>query len=182
MGKDKKYYTPKIEEFHVGFEFEYKQRIRDGIFANIENRHRYVNTFTKAIFHKSVYLNKKPSLMELLEENYDSPRYIDDVIQYIQDGAIRVKHLDENDIIDLGWGKHEISGLTVYKKEFLFKRCEDHIGIMIINFDYNNLGGQWVLMSNGSESSNLGDFQTMFAGFIKNKSELKRVMKQVGIL
>ena len=51
MENKEKYYTPVIEEFHVGFEYEYKLRVRNGIFAYMDGIHKYYpDSWTKDCF------------------------------------------------------------------------------------------------------------------------------------
>lgn len=80
--------------------------------------------------------------------------------------GLRVKHLDREDIESLGW---EFQGKNSYmfdKKYWLiFEPNNGHISI--------------------EEGDVIGDFQDsefLFQGKLKNKSELKRLMAQLGII
>ncbi len=83
----------------------------------------------------------------------------------------RVKHLDSTDIESLGWKK--ISEDT-YQTD---AKCDRH-GSCIIQLIHR---GSWVLICKGYSETSFSDFETMFAGFIKNKSELFKLVKQLNI-
>ena len=140
-----KYYTPKAEEFHVGFEYERKDEDENWVRSVFPDR--YVTGYDKW---------KITSLVEVV---YD----------YLTDGEnCRVKHLDREDIEELGW-KAETKNGGYYKinKDGVF---------YWLSFElfYEGLGRN--IEINGS-----GDFPS-FDGHIKNKSELKRLMVQLGII
>jgi hypothetical protein len=153
---ESRYYTPSIEEFHVGFEYEcfYKTYSHEwdleGTLSwkklTVEdlNTAKYINDKDyRPIYHVSVFNNGQP----IPEWNKN----------------IRVKYLDKDDIEELGWDDSDgmyslVSGGIKYY--LLIYESQDKIEIRC------------------SESS------VMYGGFyghIKNKSELKRIMKQVGI-
>lgn len=122
-----KYYTPTIDEFHVGFEYEYK------IGENVNWTH-------------DVYDGTKISLKSLF--NFC---------------PIRVKHLDHDDIVSLGWELDK----------------EDSIGP-----EYISIGdeGNWKLQQMFGESWVIMYLHTCrFKGNLRNKSELKRLMRQLNI-
>lgn len=129
-----KYYTPSIEEFHVGFEYEYSG-------------------------------NKgKEWDADSIENLYDFEDLIDD-IRY---GDIRVKYLDKEDIESLGFKFSKCEG------DFRYFTIGKNIELMVgSNYIIENLGAT-VLISN-KENGNT------FEGIIKNISELKRLLKQLGI-
>ncbi len=92
--EENKYYTPSIEEFHVGFEYEafygwgegeyninYKEQWNKKTVTDINK-----SSYERAIYHVSIYNNGKPV------ENWDK--------------EIRVKCLDQEDIESLGWGPY----------------------------------------------------------------------------
>ena len=76
---EKQYYTPKIEHFHVGFRYEH---FEDWDVPNKEKE-----------WHKQVY-GKNGT-------NWEQMDYVDD--STIANGRIRVKSLDNDDIIEAGW-------------------------------------------------------------------------------
>jgi hypothetical protein len=141
-----KYYTPDIEEFHVGFEYEMYDPY-DGSW--------------------------NPSKMTT-KSNLEFYR---DVIE-----DIRVKYLDKEDIESLGWKYIKDSSLNKKRHQYYF---------YLDNFILITLGGSILIKHSKSFSVPWGteihlqaivDFADIrFYGTTKNKSELKRLMKQLGI-
>lgn len=136
---ENKYYTPEIEEFHVGFEYE-----------------RYNKDYE---FNDGWYPCNQPPLLL-------SPRYN---CVSMEEATIRVKYLDREDIESEGWeyvpfihpgemaerwydmfkkGQYEFTGPVVADNNICYIRYKGHI---------------------------------VFKGHIKNKSELKTLLKQLGI-
>lgn len=139
--EDNKYYTPTIEEFHVGFEFEY---------INSEN-----NSWIKSIFDMM-----DADFMEILIDNE----------------TCRVKYLDKEDIESLGW---EEGLLNVSKtNELLVYGIGSYV---ITSFENINHTIDISLTSNFKLVGLQSGLQRIFRGTIKNKSELKKLMKQLGI-
>ena len=144
---ESKYYTPTIEEFHVGFEFEYQ----NGVDKNSED------VWKKTICTKADF------------------RYLDKAT--IKD-LRRVKYLDQEDIESLGFEFIKETGIN--EKLDFFKRKQ---------FKSNNYRIQWFKNGSIMISSNNNDLEDEFKGHpdrlrfegtIKNKSELKRVIKMFG--
>lgn len=140
MKEENKYYTPEIEEFYVGFEFEY-----------------YLNTreWCKEIFgEKGIYDLQAPEITK---------------------SHIRVKYLDRQDIEKLGWkwygGLHFLECGTVKYNGgtdgFRQNGFELHYG-------YDTLTAYVTVGRNKNEKQ-------LFEGKIKNKAELRKLMKQIGI-
>lgn len=134
-----KYYTPEIEEFHIGFEFESK----------------YV-LFNQNLEWKKVVLDNS--------HNWFWQSYDEDAVET----EFRVKYLDREDIESLGWkpieGQENHPMLTLDSNDmryYLFIR--EPFSKIEIRADHPSL--------------NFGNF----LGVIKNKSELKRIMKMIGI-
>lgn len=150
-----KYYVPTIEEFHVGFEYEYKSH--DG-----------------RVYSKDEF-DKMPWLVGIMGIN-DMPYIVRSLIGANSNHSItiRVKHLDEEDILSCGWvenSKWSYKWPTPYDEgdgEYYNKRYY-YVSI--------HKGGE-VIIHNNEEYDNQVDF---FRGIIKNKSELIRVMKMIGI-
>ena len=117
---ENKYYTPGVEEFHVGFEYELQADDELWYWSNV---------------------------------------WQDIILKCIEGGRCRVKHLDREDIESLGF--------TQCKKD------KDW-------FDYE--GEQyWMYLEDGRWSICDEDSTVGFQGTIKNKSELKRLLKQLNI-
>ena len=134
LKEESKYYTPEIEEFHVGFEYEHKN-LPDG-----EDAEWFPHTFNKycdAQVHNSM--------------------------------SRRVKHLDREDIESLGFITYENRPADIARGFRGFNKGDYHIST---NEGSNRIHISKIL----SERS-----ESIFNGTIKNKSELKRLLKQLGI-
>ena len=153
MKEESKYYTPEIEEFHVGFEYESLQDPR---------------------------LPEKDSSWEqnTIDDEWDLKTFIG---YYCGDHIeVRVKHLDREDIESLGFEDYKHSSCDWYKLE---KRVEDNFSsygywnCFRLLHSYTDEGIKIIAY----EHSFNGDENVLFAGKVKNKSELKRILKQIGI-
>jgi hypothetical protein len=136
---ENKYYTPEIEEFHVGFECEYSDKdntwvshvVKEGEGLRLGNKRDY-----------------------------------------------RVKYLDQEDIESLGF---EVSGLGTYPEieEYLF-------GVPSLMKDDGSTGnGYWLKFWKKTKKVEITDctqvfHRRLFDGVVKNKSELKKVLKMIG--
>lgn len=149
MEENNKYYTPSIEEFHVGFECELRN------FDNGEWR-SYVFSLNQVCFDKDG--NTKEHA----------------VVFWIKHGEVRVKYLDTADIEECGFVLDETS--VKYGNCFDFKKAPYVITV-------NKLTNTSVTIGKmvNSEYENNGNNYVLFTGTIKNKSELKRLMKQLEI-
>ena len=129
-----KYYTPELEEFHVGFEYEY-------LYKNSAWVKHTINT--------------KADLVLCIEE--------------VEEDLIRTKYLDREDIESLGW-----SYSLTFSKEGVYDEYSKTDGehgdyyLRVHNTGGLSIGEHWVQLD-------------VFKGTIKNKSELKRILKQLGI-
>tara|TARA_R110000787_G_scaffold87151_2_gene185774 strand:- start:2708 stop:3124 length:417 start_codon:yes stop_codon:yes gene_type:complete len=137
MLKETKYYTPTIEEFHIGFEYEmwrgskrygkWDKDMKFGVFSNI-------NAY-----------------------------YV-----FIEDEELRVKYLNQEDIESLGFhqgysAKDGRNYITYINKDVVIKQ-------------YYNNNNEYAIVIQLKNSQ-----RTLFDGFIKNKSELKKLLKQLNI-
>jgi hypothetical protein len=139
-----KYYTPEIEEFHVGFEYE-------------------INYMEEPYWVKEALVTDAQVI----------------VLPFIITKNCRVKHLDREDIEDLGWGNYKKAVDAWY--EFI-----PEFSVQLFNISYRAFG-----LTHGSDgrvriigyeySAEASDEEVLFCGLIKNKSELKKVLKQIGI-
>lgn len=139
--ENNKYYTPTIEEFHVGFEYTKKELIDKG----------HNNT--------KLFINE-----DLIKSHFTT----DD---------IRVKYLDKEDIESLGW---EFTGKTIdiwFKKEGIFHAISGGHKFTEYKLHYG-LHDHCLYINAYFGGTDEG---RLFEGIIKNKSELKRLMKQLGI-
>lgn len=145
---DKKYYTPTIEEFHVGFEFE-ALNSREWFFLEADFGWKY----------------------RVLNEYYLMTDFrIPNILLAIEKKWIRVKLLDREDIESLGWFYKQTtdSGLDYFWDDKTQKHSIIHSYIT-----------GWTVITVRDDARK--EDYTSFAGYVKNKSELKRLMKQLGI-
>lgn len=124
-----KYYTPTIEEFHVGFECEIE----------------HITPAGNTTEYKKHTVTEDDNIKELYESNdwYSTPR---------------VKSLDREDIESLGWKQENIENL-----------------FSLNGFDLL-INNKWITISEDKAD------EYCFRGKLKNKSELKRIMVQTGII
>jgi hypothetical protein len=156
--KKNKYYTPTIEEFHVGFEYE---------ILEMGSRTKY-NPAT---------LNE----CDDLTGDHDGSTLLYEIARERQ--SVRVKYLDQEDIESLGFSK------TKMKDESKLSCCNDHDIFKkdLRGFDeylevvyFENYAGVSLHHLFPGETKLNNDNKVFFMK-IKNKSELKRLLKQLGI-
>jgi len=127
------YYTPSIEEFYVGFEYEQMFKIEESIIPEEVGQPMWVRqTCKKDDFNK--------------------------VTNPIMTKYLRVKHLDKSDIVSLGWVEKENT-----------KHCYNYLNWSLC------ITGEGILISLDGADSNEMEF------FVKNKSELSKIMKFLNI-
>lgn len=140
--RDKRYYTPNIEEFHVGFEYE------------MNNGHEW----TAQVFPNPWW-------------NDGAMGGINSLSKAIISDIIRVKHLDHEDIVSEGWGNCVVTMLDDTEK---FGWCKMHY--MLIEYDE-----QYIVYENATENKSVASSNIVFNGTIRNRSELRLIMKMLGI-
>jgi hypothetical protein len=138
LNTEDKYYTPTIEEFHVGFEYE-----------------ALVDYYGDK--YEAFMIEDTSDLIQRME-TYDS-----------QDmDFIRVKYLDREDIESLGFEfkeEHRFSKIYSKHNEAIEIREDGEVRIGLINYGINDC---------------VDKITIWFRGTIKNKSELKKVLKMIG--
>lgn len=103
MEKENRYYTPNLEEFHVGFEYEV---------------YDYVWSYSVQLFKRDQYVvvSEPTPGKKWIKHTYERNQFIDPdgeykiidyLPDYLEDEKIRVKYLDQQDIEELGWGDYE---------------------------------------------------------------------------
>jgi len=146
------YYTPSIEEFHIGFEFE---ALHQGgqMLAGVESTKEWIKEKCDADW-----------FLQLLDRYEHEAEEIPNIY--------RVKCLDHQDIIECGWkDPTENKGRIFYHNGAnLLVTYSNSRGIEITG----PIGG----LSKVGEESLVNNW---FSGNIKNKTELKQVMKMIGI-
>jgi len=170
------YYTPESEELCLGFE--------------LETKNVFVHDFdwTKAIIEKNMFAG-----------GYDGQTDIYDIISGIDKGKVRVKNLTIHDLDLLGFSTtnmpQEINGPA---NMLLATKETEHRGNQTQLCIYYNMVSKWALIYlSGEEGVWVGEewwsydktchfkFQsagsTVFAGCVKNRFELTRILKQLNL-
>ena len=140
---ENKYYTPKIEEFYIGFRFEFYRTLT----TYIERQEPIVSSdWLEAVVSTDFPNITIPMIDAMLEK-----------------GHIRVKELDEADIIEAGWNQNENKSPSY---------CTDYL-----------LGDEWRLdIFDNERGIRIMNFtEIRFFGIIKNYNELLKVMEMLGI-
>ena len=155
-----KYYQPDITEFHVGFEY-YMPLLKEDKDGNI-----YQDDYVKHIWHES------DNMWEYFNASFDGNNKKTITVPNV----CRVKHLDREDIESF-----EFKQSNLHKNIFL-KQCDEynHRPAECVGINYNE-GFDHVMIFFVEKGSKTKYGQTIFAGKIKNKSELKRLLKQLGV-
>ena len=136
-----KYYTPSIEEFHVGFEFErasYGGKLLPGAPIN------------------------KEWILTKIDDSFDFNDVWDLFNEKKNEQDLRVKYLDEEDIESFGITTDIVNTMIFckYKNEDLY-------------FDYDTVSHEFKISKLEEDG---------FVFIIKNKSELKMLLKQLNII
>jgi hypothetical protein len=145
---ENKYYTPAIEEFHVGFEYE-----------SLYNQHSDLN---------EQWIKVK------VGDEYIFNSYFRDSLKL---GRIRVRCLDQQDIEDLGFNHFIINEELEEYSMYSFISNDNNFILTWINIDWNKIPN--VLLNIGIKRNESDNYT--FRGTVKNKSELKKILQQIGI-
>lgn len=191
--EENKYYTPEINEFHVGFEYEWrwkpsakspKEDAKDSDFVSsidfiqyggrapeevIEDRER---KYQDSITWKKVVLTE-----EIVEWDRDGGEVFNPFSPSFN-VEFRVKYLSKEDIEAEGF-----KFLMENEKRYVFRKPIDYQGrgVKTIAELLYNPANHWCLIYIGDEETMVGDFDTIFAGVIRNKSEFRKTLKIIGI-
>lgn len=180
-----KYYTPKIEELCVGLECEFRPRLRDGLLAYVNNTHKYSETWHQETVGASHGFPDDVLTQKEFEWQFNQfPLSIDNTIDYyLKTGNLRIKCLDQNDIENLGWIEDIVDSNNIHEswfpkhypqyKTFIFDKYKLMVEIKELNKEYNVTLDKISIYKNKEFCC--------FSGKIKNKNELKKIMKQLGI-
>lgn len=162
-----KYYTPSIEEFRFGFEYEMIPSIGVSV-INLGDptekfETRWATDYRKAIFG--------------IQGSSPFGEGFPEIKAAIRDNKIRVKLLDKEDIESLGWINTEHLPYNVRdcwfftKGEYkLYKSFTDNL----VYISTRDVLRQYDEKGNPKPRS-------LFCGYIKNISELKILLKQLGV-
>lgn len=160
-----KYYTPKIEEFHVGFEYEYRYKSSspNTSFSINGNKIDYT-TWSEWINHILTPGDLTPGFDG--ETSDQDPFNINTGINQ----ELRVKYLDIEDCVSLGWDR---------SMDEPDEWCWSHKGDMDIQLYFDDKTR--ALLQGVGVTIFANESMPAFSGRVKNKSELKRLMEQLGI-
>lgn len=139
-----KYYTPTIEELHVGFEYEAKAK---------DSTETSYSTFI-CHGHNSIFSEFNSS-------------------------TIRVKYLDREDIESLGFSNYKKAVDDWYDYIPEYKVQPFNLSYRAFRLTYSRR--DYRLRVIGYEFDFKSEEEILFCGTIKNKSELKRLLKQLNI-
>lgn len=143
--EENKYYTPSIEEFHVGFEFQ-KWEVHD-------------------LYYQTLIMQDTTSLIFIKERLQE----------------IRVKYLDNKDIEELGfinWTVEWTDPARYYFTKSLSDGSESIKKGIQLFFIFGSYNRDRVTIYNYVDNNKI----ILFDGVIKNKSELKVLLKQLQII
>lgn len=147
---ENKYYTPTIEEFHIGFEYEYRN--------GDEWKKDILSEFSEEMTPGTLFCN------------------IDGTLTDEGKASVRVKYLDKDDIESLGW-KFNDNMSVVSQLYYLYEKDGYDLSVW-----YRKEGLLLVIRKVNKSSDNIVvHSHSIFYGYIKNKSELKVLLKQLGI-
>ena len=159
-----KYYTPEIEEFCVGFEYE--QKVKFGWYNSIfgELNGEYIGEYDN----------------ELSECYWE-----------IRHNNIRVKYLDKTDIESFGFINILTTGTQRFKKYVNLKQLEDgewfdyYLFLSLRYFDNTpHITIKKIDIHTYEEEIEVNDnvkTEYLFQGYVKNKHEFSKILKQLGI-
>lgn len=155
--EESKYYTPDISEFYVGFEFE------EDVQGN--------NLWTKYFLTRN----------DLKNLEYATTNEFDDILNNLKKEQVRVKYLDEKDILSLGFEFDKTNKMRYwYKWEQYNERIQEdksyrYWNLYLVHDPDENLIKVTADISDGNQD------EKFFEGIIKNKSELKKLLEQLNI-
>lgn len=144
------YYTPELEELHTGYSIEYE-------YYN-EKRGGWTNDWITNII--------------------TTGKQIDRIGSKIFEGRVRVKYLDKEDILSLGW-VHK--GLYWYDWPIQNEIYCDPISNRCLDYRLNYAGQERYLIIEAYER-NAFEWERIYAMPCKNKSQLQQLMKQLNII
>lgn len=162
---EKRFYVPEPEEFCLGFEYD------------------HANYGGKLVVGAQI---EKEWITTIVEDSYDFNSVWDVYNEGKQCTDIRVKLLDSQDIIDCGFGNKKKSVWDWYELNKTFRmRSGHHISKIKLIHDRSN---EFLEVTDGDICPNIkiwGDFsgtdEVLFEGLIKNKTEFKKLLKQIGV-
>jgi hypothetical protein len=151
---ENKYYIPEISEFHVGFEFEMKKAEQD--------------EWVKMIYS---YLS---------DYCFDVHWFQDEKKEVHVPDCIRVKYLDNYDVTELGFKDwRDVRGYWTASADTEIFPLINEDYYLNIHMTQNIRNGRIILESVFRKTA---ESYIIFDGIIKNKSELKKLLKQLQLI
>jgi hypothetical protein len=183
-----KYYTPNIGEFHIGFEYEVKDPFKKDWDNEFSCKKDFLELTIPCDNTKYSVVDfgwKKKTFGDYNEIKYKNDYEVPfDELQYVEKNGIlepilfnyRVKYLDREDIESLGFSDKD---LNIPTKFSFYKKVK--------NDKIYEIKTYWDMEKNERENlirifkGNLHNYpyKEIFRGNIKNKSELKTLLKQL---
>ena len=150
-----KYYVPTIDEFFVGFEFEFLYQ-EYTYPVKLKGEPTFKTEWKKAEYTSSFFGYPDEDEVDGVGDNLDV---------YVELKQVRVKRLDQIDLEEIGFLSAE--------KEHVFKH--KNWTIRVVNWCHVNGAAMYI-----SEYLDAANVNLVFKGFIRNKSELIKMLKMVG--
>lgn len=178
--KPMNYYTPSIEEFHVGFEYEIKDwwtnKGSEGWDSTATKEE--IETIKETWKESDGFIKRKLNVDMLHDWSHVGKKVEVPGVDYrhewerittgIKDGTVRVKYLDNKDFMDLGF--HVTSVPTTYDKRITINGEEFKIRVITLLEKNKYL----IRRMHGIRDT------VLFEGEIKNKSELCSILNKIG--
>lgn len=147
---ENKYYTPEINEFHVGFRCEVSVTVARSI-TEIDYEWHPIIFGNKDTVYEQLVLGDS-----IVSKNVDVTKY-------------RVKYLDKEDIESFGFTQLRDDTFEI---NIPYYRGRNNLKCHIIF-------RKTILLCLGDNETCFSDWETLFTGIIKNKSELNRLLQQL---
>lgn len=172
-----KYYTPTIEEFHVGFEYEVTMMSSGGlIMMNFkDNTNETISEPNHKIWEKTVVTSTMADTGKMITMPFNDGtltyedttlpydhRSIEDIVSLLKSDQIRVKYLDQEDIESLGFEGSNANSVYFRKGKYRLVHWRYQGRDITIIEEYP--GGEEIIIKKA---------------LIKNKSELKRILRHL---
>jgi hypothetical protein len=185
------YYTPTIEEFHVGFEYEITTMSAGGLLMMdfSKNTSTKLGEFNHKVWEKTILTSTMADTGEMITSSIGDiditlkdeslpmdHRSLENIVSLIKSKYIRVKSLDREDIESQGF----IIDKEKSKKDnrSLYSRGN----VRLIHFTEGHIAVYTADPSKCDIFSKI-NIDPILINYIKvkNKSELKKILKQIGI-
>ncbi len=173
-----KYYNPELDEFHIGFEYQCLDELVKDWDREFAGKKDFLGHIIPEDINKYKKINfgwkdKIFNLSDYIIHNEVQWKQIENILEPTLP-HFRVKYLDQEDIKSLGWKLKHPGVIIDDVPRFVQYTKQGHESICLLEVFISNPP-----MIRIDEILNYS--YTKFAGIIKNKSELKKLMKQLNI-